>query len=492
MPAKRARKARTTNVVSNDVRPMLLKIMDSLGGDSFAYYNIDPKSIKIGTERAKIKFYMKVLVSQSSRTEATNKVKKALEARNVPNNPDAGENTIEVDVVTGDPTKGIIRLDIKPTKGGSGAGSSETAKNEAGQALFAALRWSTTSDLVDGGWSQDQLEAVMVNCDLKAPGKNLSVDTLLQVDSTWFSSHVKGANLLYEKFGSNGKTYSFHRGSDLVKEIEDVWKICNKASDSYFSDVNKWSPADIYLVSNQFLSTCLPKLKTSTTLETLNAHMQQCFDSEDLIGVSLKKIESGNGRYSVKNKQGAPKPVDKVTYRGIVDTTFDSIDTYVKWGEGSKDKIQFRNTGGSTKLSWQGEIKGVSAAQGKVGGGVVDGIIKRLGYGNLSIKTGHETIKQKTNPKYAKAKDITNEIYNIAKDNASDLTGFSAATKAKNQTITDIAHKDHSWRYSKYINLKLIEIIKGLNQNQQTEFVRALYFYAASQSELSAVYAKVE
>ncbi len=119
MPAKRAKKARTTNVISNDVRPMLLKIMDSLGGDSFAYYNIDPKSIKIGTERSKIKFYMKVLVSQSSRTEATNKVKKALESRNVPHNPDAGENTIEVDVVTGDPTKGIIRLDIKPTKGGS-------------------------------------------------------------------------------------------------------------------------------------------------------------------------------------------------------------------------------------------------------------------------------------------------------------------------------------------------------------------------------------
>lgn len=492
MATKRARKARTTNVVPNDVRPMLLKIMDSLGGDNFAYYNIDPKSIKIGTERAKIKFYMKVLVAQSSRTEATRKVKAALEARNVPPNPDSGDNTIEVDVVTGDPSKGLIRLDIKPAKGGSGAGAAETAKNEAGQALFAALRWSVNSDLVDGGWSQDQLEDVMVNCDLKAPGKNLSVDTLLQVDPSWFYSHVRGANLLYEKFGSNGKTYSFHRGSDLVKEIEDVWKVCNKASDGYFSDVNKWSPADIYLVSNHFLSACLPKLKTATTLETLNAHMQECFDNEDLIGVSLKKIENGNGKYSVKNKQGDPKPVDKVTYRGIVDTTFDSIDTYIKWGEGSKDKIQFRNTGGGTKFSWQGEIKGVSAAQGKVGGGVVDSIIKRLGYGTLGIKTGHESIKQKTNPKYAQAKDITEDIYEIAKDNASDLKGFNATSKARNTMITEIAHKDHSWRYSKYINLKLIEIIKGLNTQQQTEFVRALYFYAASQSELSAVYAKVE
>lgn len=492
MPTKRARKARTTNVVPNDVRPMLLKIMDSLGGDTFSYYNIDTKSIKIGTERSKIKFYMKVLVAQSSRTEATRRVKEALQSRNVPSNPNVGDNTIEVDVVTGDPSKGVIRLDIKPAKGGSGAGAAETAKNEAGQALFAALRWSVNSDLKDGGWSQDQLETVMVNCDLKAPGKNLSVDTLLQVDPSWFYSHVRGANLLYEKFGSNGKTYSFHRGSDLVKEIEDIWKVCNKNSESYFSDINKWSPADIYLVSNHFLSHCLPKLKTATTLETLNAHMQECFDTEDLIGVSLKKIENSNGKYSVKNKQGDPKPVDKVQYRGIVDTTFDSIDIYVKWGEGSKDKIQFRNTGGGTKFSWQGEIKGVSAAQGKVGGGVVDGIIKRLGYGTINIKSGHELIKQKTSPRNAKAKEVTEDIYNLAKDNSSVLKGFDGSTKAKNQTITDIAHKDHSWRYSKYINLKLLEVINGLNSQQKNEFVRALYFYAASQSELSAVYAKVE
>ena len=59
------------------------------------------------------------------------------------------------------------------------------------------------------------------------------------------------------------------------------------------------------------------------------------------------------------------------------------------------------------------------------------------------------------------------------------------------QTLADIARKSKSWRYSKYINLKLIEILTGLNPEQRTELVRAWYFYAASQSELSAVYAKV-
>ena len=48
-----------------------------------------------------------------------------------------------------------------------------------------------------------------------------------------------------------GTTYTFHRGSTFVNEIENKFKELNKAEKPKpFSDINKWSPADIYAVKN--------------------------------------------------------------------------------------------------------------------------------------------------------------------------------------------------------------------------------------------------
>ena len=479
----KAKKARTSQDIPSGIRTRVVDVMDSLGGDDFAYYNIDPKSIRVGTAKAKIKYYMKVLVAKSNRDLATSQVAGELKKKDIGHI--VSGNTIDVSVSDGDLSAGIIRLDIKPSGGGSGAGAAETAKNEAGQALFCALRWSRTSHLTKENWSQENLESVLSNCDLKATGKNLTVNTLLQVAPIWIESHVKGANLLYEKYANASKTYGFHRGSSLVSRIEDVWKKCNKASDSYFSDINKWSPADIYLVSNDFVGKGIEDLETSSTLEVLNAKMSQYFKSGDLIGVSLKKIESGNGSHSVKNDPGKLKDTSAVSYKGF-DSNFDSIDLYVQWGSGPKDKIQFRNTAGDKKQQWQGEIKGLSAAQGKIGGGVVDGILRRLKFGDLGIKTNHQGVKNLTHPDSRNGKDVTKDIFNGSKNY--NLPGF----KDNKQTLTDIAYKSHSWRYSNYINLKLLDIITGLNKDDQDKLIQAFYFYAASQSGLSAIYAKIE
>jgi hypothetical protein len=269
----------------------------------------------------------------------------------------------------------------------------------------------------------------------------------------------------------------------LVSKIEEVYKECNKGSGSYFSDINKWSPADIYLVSNDFDTS---EFDNISTLEVLNAKMKELFNSNKLIGISLKKITSNTAHYSVKNLDSntRTKKTGDVEYRGY-SSTFDSIDLYVKWGIGANDRIQFRNTGGD-KLQWQGEIKGTSAAQGKVGGGVVDSILNNLGHSTLDLKTGHDELKRKTSPDYFDAAKISKEIFDFCV--RFNITGFNNQP----QFLDKIGMQSHSWRYSKYINLKLLDIIEGMTSEQKTEFVQSLYFYAASQSKLSAVYAKVE
>jgi len=507
MSKRGSRKSTSPTILSGPLKERVLSVMNALGDeDKFAYYNIE--KVAVGTERARIKFYMKVLVKKSNRDLATNQVSAELEKQgiayirndyvlDVPVNP--------VDAAAGD----IIRLEIKPTAGGSGAGAVETAKNESAQALFCALRWSRNQDLTEKNWSLEDLKTVYsANCVLQPASLwSNDIEVLLTVNPKWIESHIKGANEIYDKINSN-KTYTFHRGSPLVKQIELTFSRCNKAYPGVrpFSDLNKWSPADIYIVSNEFTQTGLSDLTSSSSLEVLNQKMLQYYDSKDLIGISLKKID-GMARWSEKNHPKKPKDTSTVYFRGL-EGTFKSIDIYVKWGPANQDRIQFRNTGSS--LSWQGEIKGLSAAQGKIGGGIVDGYIEKLFPGkSLGVRTGNNSIKVKTNIKASaqQRQSVTEGIYEDCKylkpKFSNFLEDFDTSDKAKSQLMTNIAlgvpnpgekaeDKPNSWRYSKYINLKLARIIESLSDEDRDKLVQAWYYYAASQSDLSAVYAKVE
>ena len=139
----------------------------------------------------------------------------------------------------------------------------------------------------------------------------------------------------------------------------------------------------------------------------------------------------------------------------------------------------------------------MSAAQGKIGGGIVDGYMiklfkKELGVGNrgkhATIKTMCDPIKSDTKT----TKSVTDDIMELTKNNKGP--SLFADFTDNDQTRVDISaggKKNKSWRYSKYLNLKLLDIVMSLSDQQRHELVRAWYFYAASQSELSAVYAKV-
>jgi len=271
-----------------------------------------------------------------------------------------------------------------------------------------------------------------------------------------------------------------------VKKIEAAWKKCNIANNRYFSDINKWNPADIWLMTNEFVANQLSTLEEATTLETLNAKLQKYYDSGDCIGVSLKQITQGTGNWDLINNQGSLKDIDKVQFRGI-HGTYDSIDFYIKWGVGGKDDIQFRNTAGDKKLQWQGEIKGVSAAQGKVGGGILDGILDKLGHTMIGVKNQHQRLKNATNPNSRQhAQGMSKTIYDKAK--VHKLSGF----KDDVNLISEIANESHSWRYSNYINYKLLDLVKSMSEEQKHKFVQAVYFYAASQSDLSSIHAKIK
>jgi len=150
-------------------------------------------------------------------------------------------------------TNAIVKItDIKKTKefgggGGSGAGADITKLAESAQCLYSALVFYVFS-------KQIKLDEPITLEQFKKASKHIVTDENLDnminnLPDDWVKSSILGANKLYEKYGSlkSSKNFIFHRGSSTVDQIEGSFKRINR-SENAFGNINKWSPADIYII----------------------------------------------------------------------------------------------------------------------------------------------------------------------------------------------------------------------------------------------------
>ena len=289
----------------------------------------------------------------------------------------------------------------------------------------------------------------------------------------WINSSISGANALFRVFRGKGK-FTFHRGSGQVSLIESAFNRINK-QEKAFGNLNKWSPADIYMISN---NANLGEIGNEKSLRGLNAAMYEMIKNNQVIGVSLKKIY-GIGRISKKNFPADTK-VNKAKFYGTT-SNIDSMDGYIQWGSLNNEKIQFRSFGGETSLTgWQGEIKGASANQGKISLGPINFILRR--YGLDEIPSSAESASLAT-------KNTMEHCMNISQLMASN--GIISAQQIEN-TANLIQKKSNKYRYSKYLVMKLFQVINSISGEIRDNVVQDFYLYASSQATYSAPYYKLE
>ena len=301
-----------------------------------------------------------------------------------------------------------------------------------------------------------------------------SVQSVLNdLTDDWINSSISGANALYRKFSSKGK-FTFHRGSSQVSSIESTFSSINK-SEKAFGNLNKWSPADIYIISN---NASMNSITNEKSLKSLNVTMMDLIKNNEIIGVSLKKI-TGGGSISQKNFSSDVKSIT-ARYRGMT-TNLDAMDGYIQWGSSSSEKIQFRSFGGDTSLTgWQGEIKGASANQGKISLGPINFILKR--HGLSEIPTSSQSASLASSNKI-------DHCQNIARMMVSN--GIISSSQI-DETAKTIQEKSNKYRYSKYLVLKLFETISSAPSSVKDDVVQDFYLYASSQAAYAAPYYKLE
>lgn len=359
--------------------------------------------------------------------------------------------------------KNVYRLrDLKKNKefgggGGSGAGAEVTKLGESAQAVFAQAKWMGSKEYtkadIKKAYSKADTDETLSNIETKLTGE-------------WIASSKLGAEELYKEF--KGKQYTFHRGSQWVDKLENHFKKLNQ-TEKLFTNLNKWSPADIYMVSAAGSRVDLTKTKN---IVDLNNVLTKNLKSKDIIGVSLKMIK-GKAHLSYYNFGGKKKIIEFVDYTTGTQGFFGGKDVYIYFTVDGK--IQFR----TFPETFQGEIKGKNANQGKLSYGPIQSVLRGLKAPQLSdIKPLRAGLAKADSKTYT-------EFYDNYKKYAKDPKKLEFSEFAK-----QCADKGESWCFSKFLGLQLISIIKS--KKIENDFVTGCVAYASSSSDLSAPFVKIE
>jgi hypothetical protein len=367
---------------------------------------------------------------------------------------------------------------------GSGGGADLTKYTESGQCYVCSLVFNVLKGpiILPEDFSMNNLTAAARFCDTGT----ITLDTIVTnvaERQDWTISMIRTANFLFDQYGTKFKSpVYFHRGSAFMNKIYSYKKLCQEKNPVMGSfDNNKWNPGDIWMTTLGKNATDVPVLPTATWPD-LNKEIYQLAKDYKLLGVSLKKVE-GRADAEEYNKPNVTKTSYRFeSYRLSAESKsfFNSIDMYMKI---SGTEIQFRAT--QTTKSWQGEVKGGSAAGGKIGGGNVNEYLKKRRTDNAGLFTNSESevFTFTKTPGFMKEFFRLYSLYYKGTDKLYTLKEFEAAAKAKD------ADSPGSFYFSKYMNLKFIDLFE--TSGKKNELASDFMYYAKSNTDESSYFLKV-
>lgn len=416
-----------------------------------------------------------LIVKGPDRATMQGKIEKALMKSRIPKNKitreKVGASSFPATVVNLTNDKMVILY--KPVRKGADRGALQTRNVESAQCLYAALAFrSLGRKIKETDVSVSNFEKCKLFIDVDA-----KFEDMVNIADDWVASSIKGANELYSKVSKNVK-WTFHRGSQKVNLIESKFKELNR-KEKLFSNINKWSPADFYLVGSSMGETDWKSIKDVTTIKGLNQLMIQFIDENKLMGVSLKKIAQNAKPFKFYNLTKDRNAGD-VKYVGTTifkkdNNPLSAMDTFTNWKPGGRYEIQWRSDSGGPS-GWKGEIQGTSANQGKISFGPMNEILDSF---NLP------KIPNYTNSSKLNDVELIKEIYN-------DIQNIQKMNMGEDEFVAQVKLKDDKWKYAKFTGVKFAKILESQNKTVQDRIVKEIYFYANSQSPNSGPYGKIE
>lgn len=279
--------------------------------------------------------------------------------------------------------------------------------------------------------------------------KNIEdIENFLKKNPKWFFSSINIAESLQKeiksRLGNNWnfttKDYFFHRTggeNSTMGDISDIFNYVNKKNENYFSNINRWCPADIYISSKNhkdavknlkkfICNSGEPKTETiegityssdNINFDKLNYILRSFVKNGKLLPVSLKqngnkiqivpikmfnsgppmKAVNQEGEFTKKNFKDDIASIDLPSGKMYEISFFSSMDIHIlasersakKFGyktmklqirdksSSSSNRIEFQKPNSEWRFGIQGMVKfsPAKAQSGGVGGGVIDKLL---------------------------------------------------------------------------------------------------------------------
>jgi hypothetical protein len=365
---------------------------------------------------------------------------------------------------------------------GSGGGAEDTKKNESLQCVACAIANHLKRDITEEDFTEENIDKVKKKFDISYTYESISdlVKELL-VDEKWKKSYILTANELRKQFSSGLNEY--HHQSSWVKDLYNLAKDLNKKDNGPFRDLNKWNPADIWILKGK---NSLPTEEQS--LVELNNWIADKFNEKEAIGVSLKK--TSHAHFSIENLEQDANDIgdiDKIDFSiSSKNQVFMGKNAYIYFDE-DKMQIKSKQTGFS---AIQGEIlkKSSSAKHGAISLGPMNSILNRMGLDEIyDINKVKSLIDFKESDKQKKYKRLLDEMIDNVMLIEDGLTKMKIVDEFMKSEKTD----NEAWVVSKFQAVQLLAILQKAKLDKRKLFIMHAYAYAASKSDLSSVYVKV-
>jgi len=354
--------------------------------------------------------------------------------------------------------------------------------------LFLGVKPDASSTLSTD--EQETLAGIFIATKQAKPDTNFSYSDLENFGDANTNSRFK-ISQLYEKAGKGWINSSIVIAETLSPFLDGKYKVQQRSGSTFVTNISnnaqklvreaghtmgldKWNPADIWLVKANLLATNFGQFKN---IMELNQFLLEKFKKKEIIGVSLKQVGK-TAKVQVFNDG----PQEQVVYSGfdVGKTGFvRALNGTLYWDGGS---MIIRNFGRPENVS--GEINGKYAQGGKVGHGPLLNIMKQIVPGFTT--TPHQQISSMYN-------NTPDKLYRHLFAQAKKLDTSLNPSYTVDQFRAEVEAKDNTLNYliSKYQVSDIMQAIKKMTKIQRDKLIRAFIGYASSSTEVSSIFYKV-
>ena len=323
-----------------------------------------------------------------------------------------------VSIIKSDDDQIYKLIDIEKTadfgsSGGASLGTKNTRIVESIQCIYLSLRQFKNTNLRE---SEDIMSVINSDnsdsiLDFVSLSKDLNFGDFEEFLISWNNTFYRTANALYSvrsqlvetkervSILDPNKKYIFNQiasKSNLIESIIEVYKKCEKEI-----PISKWTPSDIWAVNSEKESEIIQSFSEVENMEELNNLINSLFNSKDLIGISLKKINTSDEQLNLIINNETPKPLYVLENISITENPTKTINTTINaqrfsnvFGDGV-EKLDIRSfSGPEVKQDISGEVIGKDARQGRIGLKHINSILNK--YGVEEIPFFNEILFNKT------------------------------------------------------------------------------------------------